>query len=563
MNSLLNLMKLKLFIFAFFAVLSAGFFMATPAKADSTWTFDNYTNGTNIDADAPSNWSYVYGQHMQIKNSNASSTPNSLAATLSQSANSIFTSPTTFARFSIDYKDVLSSGFGVWSMWFGNTATTTVSFKITFGSNGSYGVTLSDYGGQNSVSCGTMTANTYGRLNIQITTTQARCSINSGAWSGWHNSPSGAQYLSNKVTFDFDRAATSDSYFDNLIIGDYLVPFAITSPANNEYVVDDDWTTISGTCPTNGSNEIGFTDDCLGFNNIVYNVACVNNTFTGNFYHRHGNDQLIARDKHSVSGDCVDYDALMAQVGVRGLEIINGYPDDWYFDFNYYNNYDIKINYPTFDMPALTLPAGSTNALFSFAFTYPTSSLANMNFNIKEYKSDGTLVNGAYHNKNLSAMANTQDYQVSLTASSTEDLHYVVQLTESGQMKRQYPFMIAVSDLSFESNSSSTPDYFFPRLVAELKKKAIFNYYFAFHDGFYNMFNAASTVAGSTALDLTFYSMSNNLQYTLPIKILSFSDKNVINFANSLRPYITAILWILFALYVFFRFSRLFGGGDE
>ena len=341
------------------------------------------------------------------------------------------------------------------------------------------------------------------------------------------------------------------------------IPFEITSPLDNDPAEVDTWVTVTGTCPTNGVNRIGFTNDCLGFDKINYNVSCTSNTFSGQFYYNGlGDKRVIAREASSTSGDCVDYDNKMDFKTVRTIEIINGYPNNWYFNFDYYNDYDIIIKSPKFDT-ALTLPISSTSSLFTFQFIYPASStLANLNFTIKQYKPDGTLLNGSYHTKLLSQMANTQSYAINLDASSTTPLHYVVQLTESGEMKRQYPFAIYVSDIDFTYNTTDN-QYFFPRLVDLLKTKIIFNYYFSFHDGFYNLFNASSTVTTDTALDITFKSVSADKQYNTDIKIFSASDPNVKNFANGLRPYIVAFLWLIFALYLILRVSYLFSGNNQ
>lgn len=338
--------------------------------------------------------------------------------------------------------------------------------------------------------------------------------------------------------------------------------FAITSPQNNDPEIRDTWITVTGTCPINGANRIGFTNDCLGFNNINYNVSCTSNTFSGQFYYDGlGDKRVIAREVSSVSGDCVDYDDKMDFKTVRSIEVINGYPNDWYFNFDYYNDYDIKIKSPTFDT-ALTLPYNATSSLFTFQFTYPASStLANLNFTIKQYLPDGTLLNGSYHTKLLSQMANTQSYAVNLDASSTTPLHYVVQLTDTGAMKRQYPFAIYVSDLNFTANTDAT-NYLFPRLVEALKKKIVFNYFFTFHDGFANLFNASSTAVASSALDISFKTVSADKQYNTNIQIFSASDPNVKNFAAGLRPYIVAFLWLAFALYVVLRITHLFSGSS-
>lgn len=339
--------------------------------------------------------------------------------------------------------------------------------------------------------------------------------------------------------------------------------FAITSPQNNDPEIRDTWITVTGTCPINGANRIGFSNDCLGFDKINYNVSCVSSTFSGQFYYDGlGDKRIIARDSSSVSGDCVDYDNLMDFKTVRTIEVINGYPNEWYANLDYYQDYDIKIKSPVFDI-ALTLPAGSTSSPFVFQFTYPaTSTLANLLFTIKQYDNSGNLLNGSYATKTLSTMADTQNYPVTLNASSTLTLNYVVQLTDTGQMKRQYPFAIYVSDLIFVSNPIGT-GFFFPRLVNLLKTKVVFNYFFVFHDGFYNLFNASSVAVSSTALDITVKSVSADKQYNTSILIFSASDPNVKNFANGLRPYITAILWLIFALYVLLRVSRLFSNNDQ
>lgn len=336
--------------------------------------------------------------------------------------------------------------------------------------------------------------------------------------------------------------------------------FAITSPLNNDPEIRDTWITVSGTCPIAGTNRIGLTNDCLGFNNINYNLACTAGKFSGQFYYDGlGDKRVIARDISSVSTDCANYDSLMDYKTVRTIEVINGYPNNWYFNFDYYSDYDIKIKSPTFDT-ALTLPYGSTSSLFTFQFIYPASStLANLNFTIKQYDPNGNLLNASFATKTLSTMADTQNYSVNLDASSTTALHYVVQLTDTGAMKRQYPFGIYVSDLNFTANVDAT-NYLFPRLVEALKKKIVFNYFFAFHDGFAGLFNASTTAVTSTALDITFKSVSADKQYNTSIMIFSASDPNVKNLASGLRPYITAIMWLIFALYVVLRITHLFSG---
>lgn len=384
---------------------------------------------------------------------------------------------------------------------------------------------------------------------------------NSNYLGSSENYPNGQAYYY-KGSTRYTTGESTDLLFKIYSADPITIPFEITSPLDNDPAEVDTWVTVTGTCPTNGVNRIGFGNDCLGFDDINYNISCTSNTFSGQFfYDGQGDKRLIAREIDSVSGDCADYDDLMDYKTLRTIEIIEGYPDDWYFNFDYYDDYDIKIKSPQFDT-ALTLPAGSTSASFTFGFIYPTSStLSNLNFHIKQYDSNGVLLDENYHNKDLDEMADTWNYTISLTASSTQAIHYVVQLTYASEMKRQYPFGIFVSDLDFSYNPDDY-DYFFPRLKTMLRSKIIFNYYFAFHDGFYDMFNADYTSAGANDLDITFKTMSGDGQYNLDMKIFSASDSRVKNFASGLRPYITAILWLVFAVYVIFRITHLFSDNE-
>jgi hypothetical protein len=154
-------------------------------------------------------------------------------------------------------------------------------------------------------------------------------------------------------------------------------------------------------------------------------------------------------------------------------------------------------------------------------------------------------------------MANTNNYTVNLSASSTA-IHYVVQLLNNGELVRQYPFGVFVSDLDLIIN----PDdyrYLFPRLVEKLKDKVVFNYYFAFYDGFYGLFNSNMNDVEADDLDITFKSVSSNGEYNLDVPVFKGSNPAVKSFADGLRPYVVGLLWLGFALYVVVRVNSLFG----
>lgn len=369
------------------------------------------------------------------------------------------------------------------------------------------------------------------------------------------NYPEGQAYYY-KGSTRYTHGASTDIFFKVFSANPITIPFEITTPSSSQEVINDTWVTVEGTCPIDGEHRIGFTNDCLGFEEIEYTASCVDNTFTAQFYKSSLSERIIARDIDSVSGDCVDYDDLMDFVTVDGIEFVDGYPEDWYFNFGLYDDYNIQIKSPSFDT-ALTLPKGSTSKDFTFGFTYPDGTINDLTFNIKQYDSDGTELNSSFHNRTLESMADTSNYTVTLAASTTP-YHYVVQLLASSTLKRQYPFGVYVSDLEFVGNPDDEGGYFFPRIVEELRKKIVFNYYFAFHDGFYNMFNGQYSSPAATDLDITFKSVSGDGQYDIDVAIFSASDPRVKAFSSGLRPYIVALLWLGFALYVVFRVTHLF-----
>lgn len=383
-----------------------------------------------------------------------------------------------------------------------------------------------------------------------------RAMYNNCNWLGSsQNYTSGQTYYYRNAT-RYSEDPECDLLFKVYSADPITVPFEITSPIPDEQVVKDTWVTVSGTCPIDGPNRIGFTDNCLGFADIDYTLSCTDNTFSGSFYFTGQHDnRIIARDIESVSGDCVDYDDLMDAVTVDGVDFIDGYPAEWYTNFGDALDYDIRILDPRFDV-SVSLPRGSSEETFTFQFIYPPDELADLAFNIRQYNSDGDLLAENYHSRTLLSMPDTDSYTVTLAASTTP-YHYVVQLMTSSTLVRQFPFGIYVSDLDFVLNPDEG-DYFFPRIVEALRQKIVFNYYFAFHDGFYTLFNGEYASPSSDALDITFHSVSGNGEYNIDIPIFSPSNPTVRSFTLGIRPYIVALLWLGFASYVVYRIAHLF-----
>jgi len=364
-----------------------------------------------------------------------------------------------------------------------------------------------------------------------------------------------------KFAFSQVGTRTEPSYLDlyYMLYDDPSAPlFYITDPQADDYLLADFMVTVTGVCPTNGTNRIGLINSCSSFEQINYNIDCIDNQFSGEIFKTRGQNFIVAREADSVSEDCVDYDDLMYMVGVHDFDLVYDDNDAWYQNMDYYSGYDITITNPDFDQ-ALLLPNGTTAIDITFNFTYPLERLSYLTFNIKQYLDDGTLLDENYYTESLSNMTDTASHIVNVEASATR-YHYIVQLLDETAIKRQYPFSVRVSDLDFIYSQGD--GYFFPRLVSVLKEKVVFSYYFTFYDGFANLFNYDFGDAPNSALNITLKSVSANGEYDLDVPVFSFDDERVISFTHSLRPYVVAILWLIFAMYVIFRVTHLFSDNE-
>ena len=99
----------------------------------------------------------------------------------------------------------------------------------------------------------------------------------------------------------FDCCDLGNPYSDGEMIGLYADPpnrdtsfklyfeegpiFKITSPEQNETHIKDSWITVTGTCVTDGTNQIAFTNNCSDFSSLDYTVNCINNQFSADFYY--------------------------------------------------------------------------------------------------------------------------------------------------------------------------------------------------------------------------------------------------------------------------------------
>ena len=546
-------------ILIFCIVFLFSFLLLITYASASEENFDSYSTG-NID-DKSADWIYDSGGHLQVSTGQYSSSPNSLLHNTSYANGGTLYNPSGIGAlesvsFKFKFNDVSGQKMQLYGQNSGTYDTSIWSEDLfyLYIRQGYYNRFYYDSGGSNYETVGTLINDTnwhdidiYGSETVGL----HKICVDS-VCSNWKQSDKSEAWDSLGFNDNFHNMSYDQS-FDDFVAGDFLPPFAITTPVDDEVVIDDSWITVSGICPTNGSNKVGLTNNCLGFSEIDYTVACVDGSFSAQFYKSESSNWVVAREIDSVSTDCVDYDDLMDGVQVDGISVIEGYPDEWNFNYDYYNDFDIQINYPIFDT-ALTLPINATSTDISFAFIYPSPLSPNLVFNVKQYDENGVILDTSYHNINLTSVSDTSDYEVNFTASSTQGLHYVVQLIDDGDLKRQYPFGIYVSDYETVINPDDY-DYLFPRLAEELKTKVIFNYFFSFYDNFQELFSASST-ATSTALDISFKSVSDNGEYDLDIPIFKPSDSIIQSIMQDIRPYLVAFLWVGFAVYVVLRITN-------
>ncbi len=548
---LLGFMGVIVFAISFFI----SFFLII-AHASALENFDSYSTG-NID-DKSANWIYDSGGHLEVSNSEYSSSPNSLLHNTSYNNGGTLYNPIGIdAIESLSFKFKFNDSSATKIQLYGHNSSTydtsiyTEDLFYLYIRKGSYNRFYYDSTGSNYETVGaTINDTNWHTIDIYGSETVGLHKICvDEVCSSWRQSDKSEAWDSLGFNDNYHNMSYNHSYDDFSFAG-FVPPFSIASPVNDEEVINDSWITVSGTCETNGNNRIGLTNSCLGFSEINYDIDCVAGSFASQFYKAENSNWIIAREIDSTSLDCVEYDALVDMVVVDGINIIEGYPDEWNFDYGYYDDFDIRINSPIFNT-ALTLPFGATSTDMYFGFIYPTPLSSNLVFNIKQYDSNGAILDTSYHNINLTSVSDTNDYEVNIIASSTAGLHYVVQLIDTGVLKRQYPFGIYVSDYEVIINPDN---YIFPRLVEELKTKVIFNYFFAFYDNFQTLFSASST-ASSTALDVTFKSVSADGEYDLDIPIFTASNSIIQSLTQGLRPYIVAFLWVGFAVYLFNRIS--------
>jgi hypothetical protein len=363
---------------------------------------------------------------------------------------------------------------------------------------------------------------------------------------------------------------TTLTTYDNADYEVFSVPMSIYYPEEGETVIVDDTVLVSGSCPTNGENRIAvWNGDVEYYENGVertggYDTDCVNHSFQEEIVLNSGVNgvpYIIAKDKDSVCTEITCSDDKEDVTEVDDLTVIEGEPpvDEWYDSNSYDQYYSMEVIGPdVFERPATTLPKGATSTDVIFNFHVPDTIEPDVYFRVDQYDSEGNLIDGNYHDVPMDSIATSSldSYAVNFEATTTQMLHYSVKVEDNEGIRLQFPFGLAVSD--YEYIQPPEPDYMFPKTVEMLKNKVGFNYFFYFYDEFKRLFSADMSRADPKDLDFTLSAVSGDGEYDLEVPVFSASNKTVQSFADGLRPYITAFLWLGFAIYIVFRITHIF-----
>ena len=176
-----------------------------------------------------------------------------------------------------------------------------------------------------------------------------------------------------------------------------------------------------------------------------------------------------------------------------------------------------------------------------------------------------TLQDSLLNNIAFNGPLQGQVYTADLTATSTR-FYYIRMVDLSGNIWDSKLFTLNLySSQNNLSTPASTADKLFAKTKAVLRTKLLFAQFFAFYD------NLLAAVNATTSTPLTFTMKfpagamtSGGVGSTTSATVLDLTSTSVPGqLATGFRPYMTAAIWIIFALYCFSRVKSLFGSDDE
>lgn len=355
-------------------------------------------------------------------------------------------------------------------------------------------------------------------------------------------------------------------------------PVVIGTPANYTVLTPDTYTTVSGSCSTNG-HYLAITETPASVHSSSFTCGCIGNAFSCSYFYTNqssGKIYVVEDDSTTWSGgvfipetnpdDKVDW----ATLGTAGGGLITNQNEQFFSDI-YSGGYDITIKKPVdqSQFPAFVFPVGSTpttNREFDFQLDKPTSvASSTVWFNIKRYLDDGSFVDQLTNSVLSSTGYGSGNLLVvNLISATSTPYNYILQLSNASSSPiifyRRYSIRLTESDLATDVNySASSTVGILGTLTDVLKRKVLFNYLFLSYGALNDFFNQNQTSVSANSVDLNFYMPSTTAgSYTTVMPVLSFSNPIVLAFLNLLRPIITAIIWILFAVFSVWRITHLY-----
>ena len=289
-----------------FTFLFSFLLLITYASA-STENFDSYSTG-DIDSKS-SDWIYDSGGHLQVSTGEYNSSPNSLLHNTSYANGGTLYNPSGIGALeSVSFKFKFNDTSSQYLQLYGQNSTTyntsiyTEDLFYLYIRQGYYNRFYYDSGGSNYETVGSMINDTnWHDIDIYGSETAGlhKICIDS-VCSSWKQSDKSEAWDSLGFNDNYHNMSYNQS-FDDFVASDFLPPFAITSPQNNDGIIDDSWITVSGICPTNGTNRIGLTNSCSDFSNITSDIACTEGSFSAQFYKSENSNWIVARGKCSLS----------------------------------------------------------------------------------------------------------------------------------------------------------------------------------------------------------------------------------------------------------------------
>lgn len=562
-----------IFIFSFFLALN----VRAESATDLTDDFDSYNLGVDLSDQSYWQGSWVIPSDTSpaqpVVNTYFVNSPNSLACLTGVSSNCLlgheFTD-TGIGTISFWSKAVYQSGIILNSHFSdfnfrGSSGSTAVNFRFRANSAS----TTFDLVDQNeSIIFQDLSFDEwhYYQMDFSSTTDKFRLSVDFGTPSSWISSTAGFNYLdfmSISISGTHDHISVFYDDFKMTTGENYFASLSITDPVNTEYVQASDTYSITGTCPTVGADRLYLTNHFYTAIPLSYFTIDCQTNYTWNFVYPvlTGNHEIWIFDK--------DYTRIEPQIDIAtstASSVYTGYdpadqqyflniispPDDGSHVFNiqYSDDFPFQFGWQIPDTYLATTTLFTLKSYTDQTYTVVDQLLYN---NSIEYF-DINLIGSFVLDQDIVSTTSPKYYEASLWT-SVPTLAYSLKFKVVGTSSDTAPAPINPDNRdnglignalrwAFVPNASFFRDYI-DDIPALLNDKIPFAYFYQVKAIFDDISVTTSTLAITYNVDVGGMNMD--------LTTFDLGIPAVQTFAQGLRPFLIAILWILFALYLVFR----------